>query len=75
MLMENIQNLVDRTSFLAPGVQFSIGIGTCPTLSETIVRIRVDNAKAGDVGTVLATAVDILASLHNDRPDSQLDKA
>ena len=64
--MKNVQNTVYIASFLASGVEFAIGIRTCATLAEAVVRVRVNDILAADACHIGTAAVDVLSALDYD---------
>lgn len=53
MLAEDIQYLVHTAAFLAAGIQLSIAVGTCSTLTKTIVAFGIHLLGLGNIGEVL----------------------
>ncbi len=74
MLAKYLQNLFDRTSFFAPGVQFTVGVCTGAAFTETIVGIRVDPSFPVYGYHIEPPAIDIFTTLEDDRLQSKLDK-
>ena len=67
MLTKDIQDLIDRTSFLAARVELSIGLGTGSSLAKAVIRFAVDSVRPTDLCDVFLPFVHILAPFEDDR--------
>lgn len=72
VLIEDAQYFVDRSAFLAAGIQLAVGVSPGSALAEAVVRVGGDDAFSVDCRHVAATAVNILATLENYRFEAQL---
>ena len=75
MLAEDIQNLVHTAAFLAAGIQFSIAVGTCSTLTKTVVALGIHLLGLGNIGEVLLALAHVLAPFEHHRTIAQLDES
>lgn len=75
VLTEHVEYLVGIAAFLAAGVEFAVGEGSCSSFSEGIVGFGIYGVFAGDEGYVLTAFVDVLASLDDDGTDSEFDES
>ena len=75
MLTEHVENLLYIATFLRAGIEFTVGIGTCPTLAETIVTLRIHLLRPADVCQIALTLMNILSTLQNDRTKPKLNQS
>ena len=75
MLTEDIQDPVHRTTFLAPCIKLSIGIGTGAAFAKTVIRLAIHPMLAADQGDIPFAGTHILSPLQHDRPQPQLDQS
>ena len=66
VLTKHIQDLVRIATFLRACIEFAVRIGTSPTLTETIVTLRIHLLRLGDVRQVLLTIMHVLAPFQHD---------
>ena len=71
MLAENIENLLDGTAFFRTRIEFTIGIGSCPTLAKAIVALGIDMLCFGNLCQVAFALADILTTFEHDRTNAQ----
>ena len=74
MLTKYIENLLHITTFLAAGIEFSVGESTSSTLTERIVRFRVNHMRTTDLCYILTTFMHILPSFDDNGTDAKFDK-
>ena len=74
MLTEHIQYLIHATTFLAAGIKFAVTIGTCTTLTKTVVALAIHLLGLGDITEVFLALTHILATLQNHRSVTQFDE-
>ena len=75
VLAEDVENLLHVAALLAARVELAVAVGTCSALAKAVVRFGVDGMLAADAGDVLLAAVHVLAPLHDDGAEAQLDEA
>ena len=75
VLAKYIQYLLHIAPFFAAGIELSIGIGSCASFSETIIRFGVYLMFPGNKGDILFTVPYILSTLHYNRLHAQLYKS
>ena len=66
-LAKDIQNLVNRTPFLAASVKFAVRIGTGSPFTETIVGLFVHLMLTADQSDILFTFAHVLSTFDHDR--------
>ena len=71
MLTEHIENLLNRTTLLATGVELAIRIGTCPTLAKAIVALRVYLLRLGNLRQVFLALMNILSTFQDNGTQTQ----
>ena len=71
MLTEHIENLLNRTTLLATGVELAIRIGTCPTLAKAIVALRVYLLRLGNLRQVFLALMHILTTFQDNGSQTQ----
>ena len=71
VLAEDGEDAVDIAPFLAPGIEFSVGIGAGSSLTETIVALAIHPLLPGNQCEVLLPFSHILASLEYDGPQAE----
>ncbi|MNT65416.1 hypothetical protein D3C72_2033980 [compost metagenome] len=69
-VVKPLQAAVNAASFIRTGIQLTITIGTGPTLTETVIRLRIYDSLFVHCRKVTTTVTHILTSLYNDRPQS-----
>ena len=72
--VEYLQHLVDRATLYTACIELAVGVSACSTLSETIIGVGVDHARAAQLGLVASTRVDVLAALQHNRLQPQLNQ-
>ena len=66
VLAEDGEDAAHITPLGGAGVELAVGVGSCPTLTEGVVALGVDDALTGDEGDVFLALMDIFASLEDD---------
>ena len=74
MLTEHIQYLIHTTTLLAAGIEFAVAIGTCATLTKTVVALAIHLLGLGDIAEVFLALTHILATLQHHRSVTQFDE-
>ena len=72
MLAKHAENLFRISPFLAACVEFSIGVGSCPSLTETVVALRVNCLITADGGNVIFTVMNVFAPLDDNGANTPL---
>ncbi|CDB09426.1 putative uncharacterized protein [Bacteroides sp. CAG:633] len=75
MLAEDVKYLVHIAALLATGVQLAVGVGSCATFAEAVVRLRVYRLRAAYLGKVFFAFAYVLAALYHNGAQSQFDEA
>ena len=66
MLTEDVQYLVNVATFLRTGVEFTVRVGSCPTLAETVVAFGIDLLRTRDLSQITFAVMDILSTFQYD---------
>ena len=66
MLAEDAEDALHVAALFRARIEFAIGEGSCPTLSEGIVALAVDDVVAGDSGDVFFTAIYVASTFEDD---------
>ena len=75
MLTEHVQNLLNVASLLRTGVEFSVGVGTCPTLTKAVVALFVHLLRTSYIGHVFFSFVHILSPFQHDGAEAQFNQS
>ena len=75
MLTEHVEYLLDIATLLAAGVELAITIGTCPTLAKTVVALRVNLLRLGNLRQVLLALMHILTTFQHDGAQAKLNQS
>ena len=74
MLNKDLQDAVGIAAFLASRIEFSIAIGSCPTLAKAIIALRVNALFWSDACNVFLPLTNILATLYHYRFQSKFNE-
>ena len=74
VLAEYIQNLVYTSSFLAAGVEFSVGVSSGAPFTKTVIGFRINFVFPADACQVGLAVAYVLSAFHNDRAQSEFDQ-
>ena len=62
MLTKDVENLFYATAFFRARIEFSIRVGTCPTLAEAVVAFAIDRLHTTDGSQVTFALMNVLAT-------------
>jgi len=74
VLAEYIQNLVYTSSFLAAGVELSVGVSSGAPFTKTVIGFRINFVFPADACQVGLAVAYVLSAFHNDRAQSEFDQ-
>ena len=75
VLTENVKNLIYRPTLFGTRIEFAVRVGSRPTLTEAIVAFRVNSLVLANECQILLSFVDVFASFHDNRTQSQLNES
>ena len=75
MLAEDIQYLLDGATFLGARVEFTVRVGSCPTLAKAVVALGIHLLRLGYLCQVTLAFAYVLATFQHHRTQPQLDES
>ena len=75
MLTKHVEYLVHVAPLFAAGIEFAVAVGTCPTLAEAIIALRVNLLGLGNERHVALAVAHILSALKDDGTQTELYQA
>lgn len=75
VLAKHAKYFLHTATFLRACIKFSVRVGSCPTLAETIVAFRVNTLCLFYLGQVFLSIVNILSTLNHDGTQTQFNES